>query len=91
MLDGAGVARVVEAPSLLAVVPLHCTTVLHPPVANCHQESPSERAFSADLSGVRDVGGFPREGSHTQSSLCCLHPHFNCLILNWKCVVHYHF
>lgn len=26
-----------------------------------------------NLSGVRDAGGFPQEGSHTQSSLCCLH------------------
>lgn len=59
---------------LLAVFPLHCATVLHPPVTNCHQESSSEQAFSAELSGVRDVGGFPQEGSHTQSSLCCLHP-----------------
>lgn len=60
--------------SLLAVIPLHCATVLHPPVANCQPVSSSERAFSTDLSGVRDVGGFPQEGSHTPSSLCCLHP-----------------
>lgn len=60
--------------SLLAVLPLHCETVLHPPVANCHRESSSEPALSADLSGVRDVGGLPQEWSHTHSSLCCLHP-----------------
>lgn len=59
--------------SLLAVSPLHCATVLHPPVANCHPESSSQRALATVLSGVRDVGGFPQEGSHTQSSLCRLH------------------
>lgn len=65
--------------------------VLHLPITDCHQESSSEPESSADLSGVRDVGGFPPEGSHTRCSLGCLHPHFNCLVLKWKCVLHYHF
>lgn len=71
-----------KALTFLAVILLHHATVLHPPVANCHQESSSDRALSADLSGVRDVGGFPQEGSHTQSSLCCLHP---TLIASFSC------
>lgn len=63
----------------------------HPPIALCHREYSSERALTHRPFRCEKCWRTPpREKSHPVLPLLFT-PLFSSLILNWKCVLHYHF